>query len=592
MAGDLEAHLWTSSSFHREKEQHNRRLAAFSMASEPKYRPVKALPSDLCSYCSAYLEERLYSQSLGLLLSIISSGSIASRTAFVPPTPYLALAATLTVHPTTTTRSKSEEHQQASNSALLLLKLVNKHAGPIGGGFGTAFVFNRYANSRNGGRYAADGDSPNSGGTGHMRIDPLNLDLAQGNSLWSHAEDFWQVVGWALNCSVLHPKRWARWHLFLQFMCDLLEDDWKEREKQFKAAPANSTNSKQSSSVLTESLIARYISTTSSYTGRDRRILKAIFADGSQTSTNEFGEVFHNELKELPKNTDRIEGRKGDVNIDEDAYGDYLDNPDYDEEDEHREDAIHKTSGGPDVAEPSRAKRQRRSTRKKGGANAVSEHGDDGPINAKYDKLDHLGSLESLTIRQRLLRLLSSVSDAIPAHFMPLEKLYSFYVEFIRHLPLPTFQLFVSPSVLTHFPPACQTTLCEMLLFNLRENAAPDSTEKYLSQAKLESCFLPYAANTHSVIDNARVSILLESLIRLLAANGLLLARPTLTIAVAEGIEERAEKARIDLKRGQNKKLTEEFGWVWLIESGERMVYLVNKIIPKEPDPDYIVIDP
>ncbi|KAF3491777.1 uncharacterized protein GIQ15_01294 [Arthroderma uncinatum] len=531
------------------------------------------------------------SQAISLLLSILSSGSTASRTAFVPPPPYLALAATLAVHPTTTTRSKPEEYRQASNSALQLLKLINKLVGPLGGGFGTAFVFDRYANLRNGGRYAADGDASKSGGISHMQMDPLNLDLAQGNSLWSHAEDFWQVVGWALNCSVLHPKRWTRWYLFLQFMCDILEDDWREREKQFKATPANSTKSNKSCSVLTESLIFNYISTTSSYTGRDRRILKAIFADGSQTSINEYREVFNNELKELLKDTDQMSGRKGDVNIDEGAYGDYLDGADYEEEEEL--DAIPKPSGGPDIAEPSRAKRQRRSTRKKAEANAIfSEPGDEAPISAKYDKLDHLGSLQSLTIRQRLLHLLSCVSNTIPEHFMSLDKLYSFYVEFIRHLPLPTFQLLVSPSVLTHFPPACQTTLCEMLLFNLLENAAPGSSEKYLSQNKLERCFLPFASNTNSMIDNAKVSILLESLIRLLAANGLLLARPTLTAAVEEGIGHRAEKAQNDLKRSHNKKLTEEFGWVWLIESGERMVYLVNKIIPKEPAREYIVLEP
>ncbi|KAM5467932.1 hypothetical protein MauCBS54593_005214 [Microsporum audouinii] len=560
------------------------------MASKPTYHPVKALPSELRHYCTAYLEERLYSQALSLLSRIVSSSSTASGNVFTPPAQYLALAATLTVHPTTTTRSKSEEYLNASNSALHLLKLVNKVAGPIGGQFRDAFIFDRFANSRNEGRYATDGES-NWSGTSHAHVEPLNLDIAQGSSLWSRAEDFWHVVGWALNCSILHPKRWARWHLFLQFMCDLLEDDWKERENQFKATPVTDTTSKRDCSVLTESLIFSYISTTSSYTGRDRRILRAVFADGSQSSTSEFREIFRNELREFTKdNAQTSSRRKGDINIDEDIYGDYLDNPDFEEDEE--DDSIHKTSGGPDMVE-SRVKRQRRATKKRAGQDELpSEHEDDGPISAQYDRLDHLGNLQSLTIRQRFLHLLSCVSDAIPEHYISLDKLYSFYVEFIRHLPLPTFQLLVSPSVLTHFPPACQTTLCEMLLFSILENAAPASNENYLSQGKLERCFLPFIAKTQSVIDNARVSILLESLIRLLAANGLIFARPRLTDAVAKGIEARSKKARNDIKRGQNKKLTEEFGLVWLIESGDRMVYFVNSLIPKEPPPEYIVIEP
>ncbi|EFE33423.1 uncharacterized protein ARB_07783 [Trichophyton benhamiae CBS 112371] len=575
---------------------HQRRLIAqkascfHSMASETGYPPVQALPSELRHYCSAYLEERLYTQAFNLLSSVISSRSTASGKVFAPPSQYLALAATLTVHPTTTTRSKSDEYLTASNSALHLLNLANKILGPIGGRFRDTFVFDRFANSRNERKYTTDGESTLSGADG-TRVEPLNLDLAQGNSLWSRAEDFWHVVGWALNCSILHPKRWARWHLFLQFMCNVLEDDWKAREKEFKEMPPADSKSKRDCSILTESLIFNYISTTSNHVGSDRRILRAIFADGSQSSTNEFREIFRNELQEVSKEKAQASRRKGDINIDEEIYGDYLDNPDQEEEDEEdQDDPIQKTSGGSERVE-ARVKRQRRSTRKKSGKDDIpSDHGDDGPLSAQYDKLDHLGSLESLTIRQRLLYLLSCVSNSIPEHFMTLPRLYSFYVEFIRHLPLPTFQLFASPSVLTHFPPACQTTLCEMLLFSILENAAPASTENFLSQSKLERCFLPFTAKTNSVIDNARVSILLESLIRLLAISGLIFSRPRLSDAVAKGIEARSKKARIDVKRGQNKKLTEEFGWVWLIESGDRMVHFVNNLLPNEPEPDYIVI--
>ena len=79
---------------------------------------------------------------------------------------------------------------------------------------------------------------------GHDESMPLNDILGNEESLWSRADDFWHAVGWAFNCSVRYPGRWERWRIWLELMCDVLQDDWNERERicQEKKDPRLSSN--------------------------------------------------------------------------------------------------------------------------------------------------------------------------------------------------------------------------------------------------------------------------------------------------------------------------------------------------------------
>ncbi|KAL1966711.1 hypothetical protein VTN77DRAFT_3908 [Rasamsonia byssochlamydoides] len=541
------------------------------MASDD-YRPAKPLPFELRQHCGIYFEEKLYSQALSLLLNILTCGTVASSPAFVPSPPHLAIAATLLVHPSTTTRAKTTEEQAAATLALQLLRLTNTLVGPISAKFDVAFTFTHFNSSRHGGRRRAE-DGGMSSAVRDDEMAPLNLDLGQSGSLWFRAEDFWHAVGWAFNCSVLHPRRWERWQLWLQFMCEVLEDDWNERLKQLEDLGESSqpaTPSKRREQILKQSLIFKYLTTGNMNYGRNRRILRAIFADGSATSVSEFREVFKNELKELNREEDKLKKREADVNIDEDQYGDYM-APDEEESDEAE---ISRT----------RPKRARRGTKQsETAARAAENESYELPDNIYADGgVASLGGFQSLALRQRLLHLLSTVSQQLPKAFMPLEELYHLFVENIRHLPLPIFQAFVMPSALPNFSPAAQSSLCEILLFRMLENSAPESDEAYLSQKKLEECFLPYAANTASVVDNAKVSILLESLIRLLADDNMLRNTPELRQTVMEGILARNEKAQVEVRRSQNSRRVEDIEWCWLIESGERLLFLIEDILPQE----------
>ncbi|EEH36565.1 hypothetical protein PAAG_06983 [Paracoccidioides lutzii Pb01] len=546
----------------------------------PKYRPAKSVPFQLHMHCTIYFEEKLFHQALHLLLSLLSSNTIASGPALIPSPQHLAVAATLIVHPSTTTRVKSLESVQVANTALELLRLTNKLVGPLAAKFDIAFAFTRFSSSRNGRQRRGDGhnDSAN-GSSSDFDAVPMRVDIARGGSLWFRSEDFWHAVGWAFNCAVLFPKRWSRWRVWLEFMCDVLEDDWAERERLANNSSDGTATPTAGHALLRDSLIFKYISGSSVVSGHHRRIMRAVFADGKPPSLNEFKEVFRNELKEPEKGKDNLKRREADVNVDEDEFGDYLSKDEDDDAEEEDNDSYTTRE-----TEPSRPKRPRTRAPE---FSLIST--DDLNMDPSYSgsgvghsgNVSQLGDLASLALRQRLMQLLSRVSNSLGNLYMELDKLYLLFVEFVRSLDLPTFQLLVSSPVLSSFTDDARTTLCEMILLRLLDNN-PGSMEQYLSQAKLETCFLPYAAYTNSSVDNAKVSILLETTLRLLASNGMLHVRPSLQRAIEEGIVARSEKCQTDTRKSQGKQKMEESGWIWLVESGERMHYLVNKVMSKE----------
>jgi hypothetical protein len=499
------------------------------------------------------------------------------------------------VHPRTTTRAVSEYEKEAANAALRFLRLTNTLVGPMDAKFDIAFGFTHFESSRQGKRRQ---DSPMSVEPVNPDTKPLNTKYNQGSSLWTRAEDFWHAVGWAFNCSVLHPARWERWQVWLQFMCNVLEDDWKEREKKYletkqkqreaselsersgkseteSAQDADSTEKKarrgrppkvvpidDELGIFRESLIFRYIASNTT-PGRNRRIMRAIFANG-RSNLGEFKEVFVDELKtpEPEKDTQNTKKRAGEVNLDLDQYGDYQDNSDEEEETS--------SSTSPAARASRRSKRTRRGTR-----NAIDEANhhilEMTEIGSRDTTgLSTLGGYTSLALRQQLLGILSSVSEKLPRDFIPLHDLYHTFVENIRDLSLPIFQHLVTPSNLPHLLPEAHSTLCELLLYVMRESSAPSSNDHYLTQAKLEKCFLPYAAATPSVGNNAKISILLEALMTLLHKSKMLSVTPGLMKAVQAGIARREEASRD----------RDSVEWVYLQESGFRMKFMIEHILP------------
>lgn len=93
----------------------------------------------------------------------------------------------------------------------------------------------------------------------------------------------------------------------------MLETDWQMRDQE------DSTE---------ESLIWHYLELAAGGHARERRILRAIFADGTTRLTNEFRPIFANELKEPVTDNSKegggVKKREVDVNIEQEVFGDYL----------------------------------------------------------------------------------------------------------------------------------------------------------------------------------------------------------------------------------------------------------------------------
>ena len=129
-----------------------------------------------------------------------------------------------------------------------------------------------------------------------------------------------------------------------------------------------------------------------------------------------------------------------------------------------------------------------------------------------------VGELEDLVYAVQLLR----VSSDYPRTLAIVEEMFDVYTEMIRPLPLPIFIAFLSPTTngtndyRTTFDPISQACLAQMLLRPLLSAAPPRYRYSLPSQATMERSFLPYAANGQSVVDQAKVGILLEILLRLL----------------------------------------------------------------------------
>ena len=337
-------------------------------------------------------------------------------------------------------------------------------------------------------------------------------------------------------------------------MLQVLEDDWEVRS---------------AAEECERSLVCQYVTTAAGGYGSHRRILRAIFADGREKATNEFKEVFKNELKEPTKDAGEVKKREVDVDVEEEIYGDYMAK---DDDDFSEEDVLSGTVKRVRTREPS----TRRVTPRNSTASLRAEY-ESGESEIPNGMATLLGGAESLSLRLRLMHLLSNLAGHLPEKFMEAEELYTLFVEFVRPLPVPTFQLIVLPSIFPIFSENAHLTLCELLLQRMLEPAAPSKREeRYLTQLKIEKFYLPYAANKATHVDNAKVSLLLESMLRYFSMAGSLKPKPTLRKALEAGIEARIGKATSGPQKAS--KAGDGIAWAWLTESGERMREIVSRL--------------
>jgi hypothetical protein len=109
------------------------------------------------------------------------------------------------------------------------------------------------------------------------------------------------------------------------------------------------------------------------------------------------------------------------------------------------------------------------------------------------------------------------LSDA----FHPVDDLYEQYCDWVRNQPIQLFARFVACQgqlLEEQYAYFLRTILDKMLPTNTPDPADIDKEtddQKGISAALLEHCFLPFAANNNSLESNAKLSLVLEQMLRL-----------------------------------------------------------------------------
>jgi hypothetical protein len=499
-------------------------------------RLPKDIPHEVVQNIQSYYEEDLNAQGFDFLHAL-AANSASQTEVLVPPISHLAFAATVCVHPNTTTRTADPTKLAQSAAAFRLLRLLQRMVAyqiP----WRQAFHFRKY-----------DFFHQKVNEDIYTQFDSKHKYVANG--LFTRAEDFWTIVGWAFNCACLpdmHAARWAYYEPFLSLMLDILDADFYHRAKE---------------DTLDDSLLWSYIELASGSHGRSRRIIRAIFADGTTKCLNEFREIFSKEL-DPPKKAEE----KPDTKFDLDA--------------EQIDLAAYDLSSG-DVSEDEARPQKRVRTRTRTPSARTSTESLREDYIASHSAT--LGPPAALRLRARFIRLLAEVVNypSLTAHspstFVDRDELYTLFVEFIKPLPLSLFQEFILPN--THTGSALDisthTRLCEAILQRALESRAPATPEGgLLDAARLIQCYLPYGASGSGVEAQARVALLIEALTR--RAQQLNADVESLAWATEEGVKRREDYAREAMNSRKKPKHGEDAALKTLNESGSRLRAFVQNI--------------
>ncbi|KAH7397737.1 hypothetical protein BKA64DRAFT_708417 [Cadophora sp. MPI-SDFR-AT-0126] len=501
--------------------------------SKPGYRRSVPVSVEVKEHCHIYLDEQIYSTALTLLNDLVVAGAAhpehQDKPTVAPDPHHVELVCALLIHPRPTA-------QEALNillpsQAILVLRNILINLGPQNANLGDAFSFSHLTSNRKSrsSRIKYEGSS---GSDVEDKQEHVNGTIANNGRIRRCARDFWHMVGWAFNCSVKYPRRWKVWKVWLDYILDVLEDDWTEREQEDLAE-------EDCWELRRQSLIVKYLTDAVDKSHAMKRIVRSAFADGDAESLKDFPEVFPNETKKL---------RYGQKRKRDDPLGKMFGS--YDNEDETE----FESDGSPES----------------------SQEGDEDEI---MPGEDWLGDMDSMALRQRVVMLLSRVSAYLPECFADCGDVYDEIYQCTVRLPLPAFTQFMSTADSSQMPSFVFVTLAQLLLVRLLPLSAPrPQTIEYrnddgVTQLMLERCFLPFASSTSSVSDNARVSILAENFFRSLVRAGGCEYTQSLKTAVDKGILARENKTKGDRRKKESDARNKaEGGDVFALKaSGQRM---------------------
>ncbi len=242
---------------------------------------------------------------LTLLSDLVASGvshpESMGRPTFAPVPFHIELISALLIHPRYTNQARPNEHLELASRSITFLRNTLSILGPLNAGLGEAFLLSptNGARSSRRSRNSTQNDDDSSSSDTDDRPEKMGGVIANKGRIRRCAKDFWHMVGWAFNCSAKYPKRWKYWKVWLDFMLDVLDADWVERERQDQLVSDSKKAGREQQPLLRECLLVEYLSDTKGRSSAVKRVIRSAFADGSLDSLTEFPEVFANETKEL-----------------------------------------------------------------------------------------------------------------------------------------------------------------------------------------------------------------------------------------------------------------------------------------------------
>jgi hypothetical protein len=326
--------------------------------------------------------------------------------------------------------------------------------GPVDTPFSEAFKFQVKKVERRKSRKPATSDLEDA-----EPFEDLTSPFIHEKSLFAQTEDFWHLVGWTFNCYHQSPKRWSRWRLLLNFWLELAEKDLEWRTTDF-----GKTNVKDGPKFPADGVTAAIFQ--SAFERNDqRKIMRAIFADGSQTTLNEFGEVYQNETKEKKKRTEEDTISRPKINIDDDQWGDW---------DQHEEDI--------DM--------------------------DDAPNDEESNAdMDPTMRMDRINLRARILSLILKATILHGCPFKSAPAVLDYLTEYIKPLELNDFMdLFSAIKAPPHIYTALLLNTIEVYL----PGGLPKTNLLYVGDEYIVANFLHEHARTANAVDNAKLSIVVD----------------------------------------------------------------------------------
>lgn len=305
-------------------------------------------------------DQSALSLSADLATSGTSHPDSFSIPALVPPPIHIEAVSVLLVHPEYTTRSSRNDRAELASRSIAFLRSVLSNIGPLNANLAEAFSFTPPDTRGRRQHGASDpGSSDDEEETSRMKGVIMNK-----GRIRNCATDFWHVVGWALNCSVVHRERWRYWKTWLDYMLDVLQADWDEREAQDRARGSI----EEVFGMRKQSLLMTYLAVVRGRSSALKRVVDSIFVDGGAEDLKAYPEIFANETMELKTQSGHKRKREDDFGGFEEEDADL--EPDFETPTSSQE-TDENLSGGPDP---------------------------------------WLGGYSSITIRQRLLMLVGAIT--------------------------------------------------------------------------------------------------------------------------------------------------------------------------------------